>query len=41
MKEEFYDPSEHAREKQASRERDANDLVSGRVDARQMQLGNG
>ena len=40
MEEQFFDPAERAREKQASRERDATDLDSGRIDAQGLQRRN-
>jgi hypothetical protein len=40
MKSGLYDPSERERAKQASRDRDAEDLISGRVSAGELQRRN-
>ncbi len=41
MDEQFYDPAERARIKQDARERDAEDLASGRIDADELRRRNG
>lgn len=40
MEDQFFDPAERAREKQLSRERDAEDLASGRISAQELQRRN-
>lgn len=40
MKKQFYDPSERALEKQATRQCDADDLMSERVDAQELRRRN-
>jgi hypothetical protein len=41
MEEQFFDPAERAREKQAARQQDSDDLISGRVSAQELQRRNG
>lgn len=40
MQDEIYDPAKRAREKEKSRQYDADDLVSGRVSAAELQQRN-